>query len=108
VIILDTDHLVTLKHENDPHWKTLTTKLASSIDHDFATTAITVEEQNRGWLALINRYTDVHKQIGAARLSFGDPIRSPLNSRNFGRRNCGQGRGGSVWQLSMAPWMGRM
>jgi predicted nucleic acid-binding protein len=59
VIILDTDHIVTLKHENDPHWNTLTTNLVSSADQDFATTAITVEEQNRGWLALINRYTDV-------------------------------------------------
>jgi hypothetical protein len=65
VIILDTDHIVTLKHENDPHWNTLTTNLVSSADQDFATTAITVEEQNRGWLALINRYTDVHKQIPA-------------------------------------------
>ena len=65
MIILDTDHIVTLKHENDPHWNTLTTNLVSSADQDFATTAITVEEQNRGWLALINRYTDVHKQIPA-------------------------------------------
>jgi hypothetical protein len=48
VIILDTDHIVTLKHENDPHWNTLTTNLVSSADQDFATTAITVEEQNRG------------------------------------------------------------
>jgi len=65
VIILDTDHIVTLKHENDPHWNTLTTNLVSSADQDFATTAITVEEQNRGWLSLINRYTEVHKQIPA-------------------------------------------
>lgn len=65
MITLDTDHIVTLKHQNDPHWDTLTTKLVSSADQDFAMTAITVEEQSRGWLALINRYTEVHKQIPA-------------------------------------------
>ena len=84
MIILDTDHIVTLKHENDPHWNTLTTNLVSSADQDFATTAITVEEQNRGWLALINRYTDVHKQQPCSARICGTSNKCPACASKIG------------------------
>jgi hypothetical protein len=39
--------------------------MSASHDQDFAVTAITLEVQMRGWLALIHRLTDAHKQIPA-------------------------------------------
>jgi len=39
--------------------------MAASLDQDFVTTAVTLEEQMRGWLALINRSSEVHRQISA-------------------------------------------
>jgi tRNA(fMet)-specific endonuclease VapC len=39
--------------------------MADSDDQDFVTTAITFEEQMRGWLAQINRLRDVKKQVPA-------------------------------------------
>ncbi|HEY3396009.1 MAG TPA: type II toxin-antitoxin system VapC family toxin, partial [Lacipirellulaceae bacterium] len=41
----------------------LSSKLAQSIDLDFATTAVSIEEQMRGWLAAIRRERNVHDQI---------------------------------------------
>ena len=37
--------------------------MADSADQDFVTTAITIEEQLRGWLAQINRQRDAKKQV---------------------------------------------
>jgi tRNA(fMet)-specific endonuclease VapC len=37
--------------------------MSASADRDFAVSVITVEEQLRGRLALIARYTDVHRQV---------------------------------------------
>ncbi|MBL8813635.1 MAG: type II toxin-antitoxin system VapC family toxin [Planctomycetaceae bacterium] len=39
--------------------------MADSVDQDFVTTAISLEEQLRGWLAEINRFNDPEKQIPA-------------------------------------------
>jgi len=39
--------------------------MGASADQDFATNAITIEEQMRGWLALIHRLDDVHLQVRA-------------------------------------------
>lgn len=63
MIILDTDHIVVLKYSRGPAYAALTAKMAASPDQDFATTVVTVEEQMRGWLALINRTSDVGGQV---------------------------------------------
>lgn len=65
MIILDTDHMTLLADRDSRQAKTLMANMLVSLDQDFATTAISVEEMNRGWLALINRHKDVFKQIPA-------------------------------------------
>jgi tRNA(fMet)-specific endonuclease VapC len=65
MIILDTDHLTVLKYSRDGRFLKLAQRIADSVDQDFATTAITLEEQLRGWLAEINRVSDPEKQIPA-------------------------------------------
>ena len=65
MIILDTDHIVTLKYSGGREYTTLATNMAGSSDQDFVTTAITLEEQLRGWLALIHRSADVLRQVSA-------------------------------------------
>ena len=50
MIILDTDHLTVLKYARDGRFMKLAERMADSVDQDFATTAITLEEQLRvGW-----------------------------------------------------------
>ena len=65
MIILDTDHLSVLKYARDARFTKLAQRMADSPDQDFVTTAITLEEQLRGWLAEINRYSDPEKQLPA-------------------------------------------
>jgi tRNA(fMet)-specific endonuclease VapC len=65
MIILDTDHLTVLKYSRDARFMKLAERMADSVDQDFVTTAITLEEQLRGWLAEINRCSDPDKQIPA-------------------------------------------
>jgi len=64
VILLDTDH-INVVQSMGPQIAALRTNMGASADQDFATTAITVEEQMRGWLAFIHRSHDVHLQIPA-------------------------------------------
>jgi tRNA(fMet)-specific endonuclease VapC len=63
MIILDTDHISALQHRNAPKAFSLQTRLEAFPPEEIATTAITVEEQTRGWLGLIRRYPDVHQQV---------------------------------------------
>ncbi|MEZ6128342.1 MAG: type II toxin-antitoxin system VapC family toxin [Planctomycetaceae bacterium] len=65
MIMLDTDYLTVLKYARDSRFRKLAQRMADSVDQDFATTAITLEEQLRGWLAEINRFSDPEKQISA-------------------------------------------
>jgi tRNA(fMet)-specific endonuclease VapC len=65
VIILDTDHVVVLKYSQGSEYATLTAKMAASPDQDFVTTVVTLEEQLRGWLALIHRSPDPRRQVSA-------------------------------------------
>lgn len=65
MILLDTDHMVVLKYAQGADYQKLSAKMAASIDQHFATTCVAVEEQLRGWLALINRSSDMHRQVSA-------------------------------------------
>ena len=65
MILLDTDHVNTLKYPEHPRFASLITQLNTADDQDIATTVITVEEQMRGWLAWINRSDDVSRQVPA-------------------------------------------
>ena len=65
MIILDTDHIVTLKYSGSERFSRLAQRMADSDDQDFATTAVTFEEQMRGWLAQINRLREVRQQVSA-------------------------------------------
>ena len=72
MIILDTDHLSVLKYARSARFTKLAQRMADSPDQDFVTTAITLEEQLRGWLAEINRYSDPEKQSGLHRVNWAD------------------------------------
>ena len=63
MIILDTDHIATLKYSDSERFRRLASRMADSEDQDFVTTSVTLEEQMRGWLAQINRKNDVSQQV---------------------------------------------
>jgi tRNA(fMet)-specific endonuclease VapC len=65
MIILDSDHPSLLQHPESPQSQRLLRRMDESPDQEFATTAVSLEEQLRGWLAFINRFSDVFKQIPA-------------------------------------------
>ena len=63
MIILDTDHISVLQNSHASDHATLMAKMSASTDQDFVTTVITLEEQLRGWLALLNRSQDVSNHV---------------------------------------------
>jgi tRNA(fMet)-specific endonuclease VapC len=63
MIILDTDHISVLQHEDSPKAVALLEKLEALPAEEVATTVATLEEQSRSWLSLIGRYTDVRQQV---------------------------------------------
>ena len=67
MILLDTDHFTALKYEDSASAHLLRTRMADSQDRHFAVTAITLEEQLRGWLAEIAATVDIMRQVGAYR-----------------------------------------
>jgi hypothetical protein len=84
VIVLDTDHVNALQSGGSAA-STLVANMDRSVDQDFATTAITVEEQMRGWIALIHRLTGrsstgtrvrpTHRVVHILRSLEGPPVR---------------------------------
>jgi tRNA(fMet)-specific endonuclease VapC len=54
-----------LRYLDDPRCATLTSRLRAAADPGIAITVISLEEQLRGWLAEINRWKQVHRQITA-------------------------------------------
>lgn len=65
MILLDTDHFTIMKYTSNPRCQALTARLRASPDPQIGTTIITVEEQWRGWFALIARFRNVRRQVKA-------------------------------------------
>lgn len=63
MILLDTDHLSLLQARNAPAAFTLQARLEAFFPDEVVTTVITMEEQMRGWLALMHRVTDAQRQV---------------------------------------------
>lgn len=63
MIILDTDHLSVLEFPESPQASRLVEAMEGRRDEEFATTAISLEEQMRAWLAAIHRTRKVHDQV---------------------------------------------
>ena len=63
MIVLDSDHLSVLKYQESPLCLRLVRRMETSPDQDFATTIVCVEEQMRGWLALIHRRREALEQV---------------------------------------------
>lgn len=63
MIVLDSDHLSMLQHPESPEYERLTAAMGESTDAEFVTTAVSLEEQMRGWLAAISRRRAVHDQL---------------------------------------------
>ena len=62
MILLDTDHLSLLQVRDAPAAFALHARLEDSPD-EVVTTVITLEEQMRGWLALLHRVPEVTRQV---------------------------------------------
>jgi tRNA(fMet)-specific endonuclease VapC len=62
MILLDSDHMSSLRYFDHPRCAALTGKLQAAADPQTATTVISVEEQMRGWLAEIKR-RKANKQV---------------------------------------------
>ncbi len=65
MILLDTDHLTLLKYTANPRCQSLLHRMKASPDQRIGTTIISVEEQWRGWFAVIARHRDVRRQVKA-------------------------------------------
>jgi tRNA(fMet)-specific endonuclease VapC len=63
MILLDTDHLTLLSYPNNPRCEALKARMKASPDQEIGTTIISVEEQWRGWFAVVARHRDVRKQV---------------------------------------------
>ena len=67
MILLDTDHFSALQVPAGARRDRLLARMNTSPDGHFAVTAITLEEQLRGWLAEIAASPDAARQVGAYR-----------------------------------------
>ncbi len=64
MILFDTDHLSVFTDERDPRHELLNGRMEAAAE-PVACTVVSVEEIVRGWLAIIHRRHDVHRQIPA-------------------------------------------
>jgi tRNA(fMet)-specific endonuclease VapC len=63
MIVLDPDHLSLLQTCDVPAAVALQARLEAFSPDEVVTPVITLEEQLRGWLALMHRVTDVQRQV---------------------------------------------
>lgn len=63
MILLDSDHLTILMYPESDKYAVLTARMNESLDEDFTTTVVNVEEQTRGWLSYINAKRKILDQI---------------------------------------------
>ena len=64
MILLDTDHFSVFTDERDPRHGALGARMESAAEQ-VACSIVSVEEVLRGWLAVIHRLRDVHRQLPA-------------------------------------------
>lgn len=64
MIILDTDHASALQADGGAARIHLTRRMQASLDQNFVLSAVSFEEQVRGWLAEIHGEIDFYKQTG--------------------------------------------
>ena len=62
--LLDTDHLSVFTDERDPRHGPLNTRMEAASDQ-VACTIVSIEELLRGWMAIIHRLRDAHRQLPA-------------------------------------------
>ncbi len=64
MILLDTDHFSVFMDDRDPRQELLSLRMETAPD-DVVLTIVSVEEVLRGWLAIIHRLREVHRQLPA-------------------------------------------
>ncbi len=67
MFILDTDHLTVIQRQSEPAYSALQARLQQVSAGDIHTTIINVEEQMRGWLAVISRANRIRQDVFAYR-----------------------------------------
>ena len=67
MFILDTDYLTVIQRQSEPAYTVLQARLQRVSSDDIYTTIIRLEEQMRGWLAVISRAKRIHQDIFAYR-----------------------------------------
>lgn len=67
MVILDTDHLTVIQRQSHPAFSFLTARLRRTPPDDVCTTIINVEEQMRGWLAVIGHAKKIEQEIAGYR-----------------------------------------
>lgn len=67
MVILDTDHLTVIQRQSRPTFAFLSARLRRRPPSEIYTTIINIEEQMRGWLAVIGRSKKVQHEISAYR-----------------------------------------
>jgi tRNA(fMet)-specific endonuclease VapC len=65
MILLDTDHVTVLQRRSEPAATVLRTRLQHVPAEEVGTTIVTVQEQLRGWSAVIHRATRPEQEVFA-------------------------------------------